>query len=160
MNMRLYSGWIRNYTRLAALEALISKSDVIFESNNFFIIIPAYSACLNSVERYDFRTKAWETVAPLNLPRRALMAVAMPDGIYAIGGFDGENYLCTVERYDETLNEWTFVSSMNYARCTFSAVASSDYQNIYVFGGFDNGPLNTAERYPCSFCRLNAQNLI
>ena len=70
----------------------------------------------------------------------------MPDGIYAIGGFDGENYLSTVERYDETQNEWVFVSSMNYPRCTFSAVASSDYQNIYVFGGFDNGPLNTAER--------------
>ena len=35
---------------------------------------------------------------------------------------------------------------MNYARCTLSAIATLD-QNIYVLGGFDNGPLNTVEKY-------------
>lgn len=33
------------------------------------------------------------------MPRRALTAVTLPDGIYAIGGFDGFNYLSSVERY-------------------------------------------------------------
>jgi Kelch motif. len=82
----------------------------------------------------------------MNVPRRALAAVTLPDGIYAIGGFDGENYLSTVERYDEQTNEWVFVSPMNYARCTLSAVSSGDFQHIYVFGGFDNGPLKTVEK--------------
>jgi len=54
--------------------------------------------------------------------------------------------LSTVERYDELRNEWIFVGSMNYPRCTFSAVASIDFQNIYVFGGFDNGPLKSVEK--------------
>jgi hypothetical protein len=27
------------------------------------------------------------------VPRRALTAVSLPDGIYAIGGFDGKKYL-------------------------------------------------------------------
>lgn len=70
----------------------------------------------------------------------------MPDGIYAIGGFDGENFLRSVERYDETLNEWVFVASMNYPRCTFAAITSPDNHSIYVFGGFNDGPLNTVER--------------
>lgn len=32
--------------------------------------------------------------------RRALAAVALPDGIYAIGGYDGRQYLATVEKFD------------------------------------------------------------
>ncbi len=36
---------------------------------------------------------------------------------------------------------------MNYARCTLSAIATPDCQSIYVIGGFDNGPLNSVERY-------------
>jgi len=35
---------------------------------------------------------------------------------------------------------------MNYPRCTLSAVTSNDFRNIYVLGGFDNGPLKTVER--------------
>ena len=55
--------------------------------------------------------------------------------------------LANFSRYDDTKNEWAFVSSMNYARCTLSAIATPDCQSIYVMGGFDNGPLNTVERY-------------
>lgn len=35
--------------------------------------------------------------------RRALAAVALPDGIYAIGGYDGKQYLSSVEKYNYTL---------------------------------------------------------
>lgn len=56
------------------------------------------SSCLNSVERYDPETDEWELVASLNVPRRALSAVTLPDGIYVMGGFDGFNYLSSVEK--------------------------------------------------------------
>jgi len=105
------------------------------------------NSCLQAAERYDVANDKWEQIADLNIPRRALSAVALPDGIYAIGGFDGQNYLSSIEKYDEAKNEWTFISSMNYARCTLSAIATPDCQNIYVIGGFDNGPLNTVEKY-------------
>jgi len=101
---------------------------------------------LNEVERYDPAKGVWEKIASLNTPRRALAAVTLPDGIYAIGGYDGENYLSTVEKYEESTNEWVFVASMNYPRCTLSAVISSDLRNIFVMGGFDNGPLKTVEK--------------
>ena len=58
--------------------------------------------------------------------RRALAAVALPDGIYAIGGYDGRQYLSTVEKFDLQKQQWTYVKSMNTARCTLSAVASTD----------------------------------
>jgi influenza virus NS1A-binding protein len=34
----------------------------------------------------------------MNEARRALAAVALPDGIYAIGGYDGKSYLASVEK--------------------------------------------------------------
>lgn len=58
-----------------------------------------YSCCLCSVERFDPEKNEWELIASLNTPRRALAAVTLPDGIYAIGGFDGFNYLNSVEKY-------------------------------------------------------------
>ena len=35
---------------------------------------------------------------------------------------------------------------LNQPRCTLSAVATPDNLFIYVFGGFDNGPLDDVER--------------
>jgi len=72
--------------------------------------------------------------------------VTLPDGIYAIGGHDGYSYLNTVEKYDDTTNTWMFIGSLNYPRCRMSAVVSSDLRNIYVFGGYNNGALNSVER--------------
>ena len=51
------------------------------------------------MERFDPEKNEWELIASLNTPRRALAAVTLPDGIYAIGGFDGFNYLNSVEKY-------------------------------------------------------------
>jgi influenza virus NS1A-binding protein len=80
-------------------------------------------------------------------PRRALSVVTLADGIYAIGGFDGQNYLNSVEKYDEFSNSWTMICSMVHARCTHHAVAVFETQEIYVFGGFDYSPLSSVERY-------------
>lgn len=45
--------------------------------------------CLRTAERYDPQIDKWESIASLNVPRRALAAITLPDGVYAIGGFDG-----------------------------------------------------------------------
>jgi hypothetical protein len=59
--------------------------------------------------------------------RRALALVAMPDGIYAIGGYDGSKYLQSIEKFDLVSEKWVKVKPMNVARCTLSAVASGDF---------------------------------
>ena len=48
------------------------------------------SNCLRTAERFDFATGQWEMLPEMNEARRALAAVALPDGIYAIGGYDGK----------------------------------------------------------------------
>lgn len=58
--------------------------------------------------------------------RRALGVVPMPDGIYAIGGYDGQKYLNSMEKYCLITKRWIRMKPMNTARCTLSAVASAD----------------------------------
>lgn len=51
------------------------------------------NSSLSSAERFSFVTGKWELLAPMKEPRRALTAVALPDGIYAIGGYNGKEYV-------------------------------------------------------------------
>ncbi|KAH6940664.1 hypothetical protein HPB50_004083 [Hyalomma asiaticum] len=46
-------------------------------------------------------------VAPLNTRRSALSAAVLDGKIYALGGYDGQEYLSTVEVYDPATNVWT-----------------------------------------------------
>ena len=55
---------------------------------------------LKSVEVYDPKVEKWKMVPSMNEPRRALAAAVLADGIYAIGGFDGQTYLNSVEKYE------------------------------------------------------------
>jgi hypothetical protein len=48
------------------------------------------------VEVFDIRGEKWSRAPSLNVPRRALAAAALADGIYAIGGFDGNKNLNSV----------------------------------------------------------------
>jgi hypothetical protein len=41
-------------------------------------------------------TQKWSKMPSLNTGRRALAAASLADGIYAIGGFDGNKHLSSV----------------------------------------------------------------
>ena len=107
----------------------------------------ANCSCLATAERFDFQQQKWEVLPEMKQARRALAVVALPDGIYAIGGYDGKQYLATVEKYDLQAQTWVQVKSMNTARCTLAAQASSDCRYIYVLGGYNGQALNLVERY-------------
>jgi len=106
------------------------------------------NACLDSAERYDPVKGTWEMIAPLKQGRRALSVVALPDGIYAIGGFSGQQYMSSVERYSIENDRWTTIAPLMAPKCTLSCLVSTpDYRYIYAIGGFNGTPLNEVERY-------------
>jgi hypothetical protein len=110
--------------------------------------IGGYShTCLCSCERLDMIAGRWEPIPPMVVARRALAVVSLPDGVYAIGGFNGISYLNTVERYDDLTNTWRTMTPLLYPRCTLTALVTPDNQYIYVFGGFDHEPLDEVEKY-------------
>ncbi|CAD8103312.1 unnamed protein product [Paramecium sonneborni] len=136
------NNWIKFPTMIEARDelAVCMYENAIFAIGGFG---GQFNTCLKTVE--VFTSGKWGHCAPLNIPRRALAGVSLPDGIYAIGGFDGTQYLNSVEKYED--GRWTLIESMIHPRCTLSALSTPDNQYIYVFGGFDNGPLDSVEKY-------------
>ena len=67
--------------------------------------------------------------------------------LYAIGGFDGTNYLNTVERYDPAKNSWETVAAMSTPRRCPGAVAYDGM--LVVMGGAasENSLVSSIERY-------------
>ncbi|XP_065216409.1 kelch-like protein 10 [Planococcus citri] len=100
----------------------------------------------NSCRCYDFESKQWHNIAPMNT-RRCYVSVAVLNGvIYAMGGYDGHNRQSTAEKYDPTTNQWTLLPNMNVARSDADATTLND--RIYITGGFNGIEcLNTAEIY-------------
>lgn len=50
------------------------------------------------MEAFDFDKQRWEIVAEMREGKRALNAVALPDGIYVLGGYNGKEYLSEVTK--------------------------------------------------------------
>ena|SRR6218665_34026 len=65
---------------------------------------------LSLVYSYDCKTDTWTLVAPISSPRDAVGVCVLGDRLYAVGGYDGQQYLNDVESYDAQNNEWTKVS--------------------------------------------------
>ena len=80
---------------------------------------------LNSLERYDPSTNAWEeeAVAPMATARES-HAVAVLDGkLYTVGGRnDDGGRLSSVERYDPAVGAWEAVAPIAAARVMAFAV--------------------------------------
>ena len=98
---------------------------------------------LHSVERApllaDGHLGLWEPVAALTTTRRAPVAIAVPDGIYVIGGYNGA-FLDTVEyaALDESgqLSPWSLLDSVTtIPRYIHAGLRRGD--SIYLLGGHD-----------------------
>ena len=70
------------------------------------------SVPLATLHRYDSMANAWEAVASMSTARQSLAAAVVDGKLYAMGGYDGPNWLSSVERYDPAKNEWVAMASM------------------------------------------------
>lgn len=71
---------------------------------------------LDSVERYDTLTQQWSFVRPLNCRRSALSCVTLDKHLFALGGYDGQNFSSVVEIYDPEKDKWTYGTSLTKER--------------------------------------------
>ncbi len=79
--------------------------------------------------RYDPKTDTWTLVAPISSPRDAVGVCLLGDKIYAVGGYDGQQYLNDVECYDPQSNEWSKV------RVTENRITRKVLSNLHVEEG-------------------------
>lgn len=84
-----------------------------------------------TLPRYDPKTDAWTTVAPLSVPRDAVGICPLGDRLYAVGGYDGHTYLATVESYDAQNNEWTEVMATAASETT-GALPAARNNSVHI----------------------------
>jgi len=77
--------------------SLVASRQMFFKINKHPTLF-SYGMCqsfsrLNSAEKYDQLTGCWEPIASLKEPRSGVGVVAIGQRMYALGGFDGKNYL-------------------------------------------------------------------
>ena len=59
--------------------------------------------------------------------RRGGGSVALPDGVYVGGGFDGIRFLSSFEKYDISNKSWKLLSPMKYERYLLRTVIALDF---------------------------------
>ena len=112
-----------------------SAAVVYFQGSLYVIGGRKRGEVANCVHKYNADTNLWQEVAPMNVSRSSLRAVADKDTIYAIGGkVDNQNLLDVVERFDSKMNSWCRVASM-LEKKSLPCVAILNAR-VFLFGGF------------------------
>ncbi len=103
------------------------------------------------VEIFDPANGAWQTAAPLGVPRAYPVAILLTDGrVLVTGGSDHQVPLASAEIYDPATNSWSITGSMSVGRTDFAGVRLPDGRVLVAGGGTttSSGPAtNTAEIY-------------
>lgn len=106
---------------------------------------------LSSVEKLDIKggeqsSSNWSLVASLNIARSRPGVAALNGKLYAIGGYNGHDRLCSVECYDPQINQWQLIESMSFPRNSPAVAVQGN--KIYAAGGHDGKKvLNSVEIY-------------
>ena len=93
-----------NYSRDEAAACLAGDGAVYVVGGYGARVENEHYSCLRSVER--FKAGKWEEVSSMNEGRRAHAVVSLGDYIYAIGGYNGKDHICSIERYSIQNGIW------------------------------------------------------
>ena len=77
----------------------------------------------SSVERYDPRLVAWETLAAMSAPRAYAAAAAIAGRLHVFGGNNHVDCLDSVEQFDPAVGAWTSLPPMHARRSGAVAAA-------------------------------------
>ena len=115
------------------------------------------TSTLSSVEEFNYGAGVWRHVAPMSRPRIWLAAATLGDNTFAVGGYDGAEYLDLVEMYTPGLEgakqgsaaaagRWDACRSLSNGRSTMGLAACQG--TLYAVGGFAAPHyLSTVEAY-------------
>lgn len=128
-----------NYARTAAAAVAFEGKIYIFGGRDHSQLIP-------QVEVYDPGANQWTVISQLPTPREGLAVAIMDSAIWLIAGSNFQTNTGIVERYYPHSNSWdTLPYQLNQSRV--AAVAGVLNGEMYVFGGYYFGPLDSYEKF-------------
>jgi len=134
-------------TNFAALNvARINASAVTFGGKFYVFGGRDHNQIISEVERYDPANNQWTIVSQLPTPREGLATVVVDSLVWLIGGASFQTNYDIIEIYNPSDNSWdTLPHQLTVPRVTPAAAMIGE--EVYVFGGFYFGPLNSYEKY-------------
>ena len=141
-----------NYTyNFESVESLVGPSQVVSRPREPYRILFAVGGWSGgsptaALECYDTRADRWTIIDTVNNKPRAYMGVAtVSNRLYAVGGFDSNQYFNSVRCFDPLSKSWSEVAPMHSRRCYVSVAVLGGC--IYAMGGFDGHTrLRTVEK--------------
>lgn len=124
--------------------------------DHYLYIIGGFSGyySLSDVQRFDFFTFTWETVAPLFYRRASLESFVYNDKIYIVGGVQGARTFSEIDCYNPSKNKWNTVANLKYSRSACGVCVYED--KAYIFGGINE----TASESPLEIYNLKTNEII
>lgn len=134
-------------TNFAALNvARTNASAVSFGGKLYIFGGRNHNQMIPEVEMYDPANNQWSIISQLPTPREGLATAVMDSLVWVIGGANFQTNYDIVEIYNPSDNSWnTLPHLLTVPRVT--TVAAVLDGELYVFGGFYFGPLNSYEKY-------------
>lgn len=147
-------------TNIAPLnEARINAAAAVFGGKIYVFGGRDHNQLVPQVEVYDPLSNQWSVVSQLPTPREGLSAVVVDTTIWVIGGAGFQTNYNIVEIYDPAANSWSALPhTLTVPRV--AAVAANINGEVYVFGGFYFGPLNSYEKYVLDLGWVGAGNML
>jgi len=99
---------------------------------------------LATVERYDPRTDAWTTLAPLPAPTDT-QACTLEGRLYLVGGSDGDHRSVSV--YEPATDRWSPGPPIAHGRWAHGVAADPASRTMYVVGGYDQAWIPSLEAF-------------
>lgn len=157
------SGEILRYDNMS--KSLVKEADemkearssfgISFMRNNIYVIggIGKNDKYLSSCERFNLKTKKWESLNSLNLACASFSCTPLNNRfIFKIGGCGQDRKLIhAIEKYDILLNKWILLSNAQVNPQTplppllsNSSALQIGPNDILVFGGYDNNNVGSS----------------
>ena len=129
---------VNSWAPVMCYSGLTSHQDAaaVVNFQGFLYVIGGYKGVetVSCVHKYNPETNLWQEVAPMNVSRGQVCAVADKDTIYAIGGSADHQKLDVVERFDSKINSWCRVASMLEKKALpCGAIVNA---RVFLFGGY------------------------
>lgn len=114
-------------------------STCIDRINSFLYIVGGYnkdSGVLTTCERLSLKSKQWQEIEDLNVPRLNNCSAAL-DGthVYTFGGLGKFDYLSSIERYNIKLNIWSELLVQMPNKISNAQACSVNKNEIIIMGG-------------------------
>ena len=108
---------------------------------------------LKTVERYDPYLNEWTPVASMPLARSDFGCVTYDGKIYAIGGFNGQEYLNAIDIYNPLINKWRHFTNLPNGILRSGIQCTVISNHMWIMGGY-NGKARVNTIYQLNLSKM------